>query len=89
MGAPLGILTIEDVIEELIQGEIVDETDRYVDNLGLQRVNAALMVPLIFCFNVALVGRMAVLLIPSLVLRCDAGSMSGCYISMVQPATLI
>ena len=28
---PMGVITLEDVIEELIQGEILDETDRYID----------------------------------------------------------
>jgi metal transporter CNNM len=37
----LGIITIEDVIEELMQAEIVDETDLYVDNERLITVNAA------------------------------------------------
>jgi hypothetical protein len=35
---PVGVITIEDVIEELIGGEILDETDRFVDNLKRERV---------------------------------------------------
>lgn len=37
---PVGIITIEDVIEELMQVEIVDETDLYVDNEKKIKVNA-------------------------------------------------
>ncbi|KAK9798173.1 hypothetical protein WJX73_006777 [Symbiochloris irregularis] len=42
-GEPIGIITIEDVIEELLGQEIVDETDQYLDNMRTQKINKAMM----------------------------------------------
>ena len=36
-GEMMGIITIEDVIEELLGQEIVDETDTWIDNLRTQK----------------------------------------------------
>jgi len=36
-GGAIGVLTLEDVIEEIISEEIVDETDRYEDNVHKKR----------------------------------------------------
>lgn len=38
---PIGILTIEDVLEELLGDEIIDETDTFVDNYRKMKVNKA------------------------------------------------
>lgn len=40
---PVGIITIEDVIEELIRSEIVDETDIFVDNEHSVKVNQTVL----------------------------------------------
>lgn len=41
IGVPVGIITIEDVIEELLGDEIIDETDRFVDNMKTSKVDPA------------------------------------------------
>lgn len=38
-GTPVGVITIEDIMEELIGDDIIDETDRFVDRLKTSRVD--------------------------------------------------